>query len=169
MVEESERRRGELVPYHYWGPMWFGRPRGPGSMIREMERMMGEITKDVDYPEWRPIAAAMSRYPAVDVMDQGDKYLVKADLPGLTKEDVDVMVGVGILEISAKKEESIEETGKEGYIRRERGRITYHRRLVLPDDADDESVEAKLEEGVLIVQVSKKPSEAEKKKKVEVK
>jgi len=74
----------------------------------------------------------------------------------------------GVLEISAKREER-EEEQKEGYIRRERGFVSYSRRLVLPEDADQDSVDAKLEEGVLKVQIMKKAGEADKKKKVEVK
>jgi HSP20 family protein len=164
MAEEKEEERGEVAPVRVYGP-WLWRPWGPSSMLREMERMM----EDVDVPGWRPVLAAMSRYPAIDVKEEDDKYVVKADLPGIGKEDVNVMIGEGVLDISAKRE-SDEETEKEGYIRKERGYINYNRRLVLPEDASEDDVEAAMDEGVLTLTIKKKRlPEQEKKKKVEVK
>jgi hypothetical protein len=48
MVEESKKK--ELAPVRYWGPMGFG----PVNLMREMERMMDEATKDIDYSIWPP-------------------------------------------------------------------------------------------------------------------
>jgi HSP20 family protein len=162
MVEDSKKK--ELAPVRYWTPMGFG----PVNLIREMERMFGEATKGIDYSMWPPALSVGPRFPAVDVKDEGDHYLVEVDLPGLSKEDVEVMVGEGVLDITAKREESKEESD-EGYIRRERGFVSFHRRLSLPDDATEEKLEAKLEDGVLKVQVQKTKEGTEKRKKVEVK
>ena len=161
MVEESKKR--DLAPVRYWAPMGFG----PVNLMREMERMMEEMTKDIDYSIWPPALSVGPRFPAVDIKDEGDHYLVEADLPGLSKEDVEVMVGEGILDITAKKEERREESN-EGYVRRERGFVSFHRRLNLPDDAAEDGLEAKLEDGVLKVQVRKTKEGMEKRKKVEV-
>ncbi len=167
MAEENEEmgeKKEEVAPYRVYGP-WLWRPWGPSSMMREMERVMDEL----EVPGWRPVMSAISRYPAVDVKDEGDRYVLKADLPGIGKEDVNVTVGEGILEISAKRESDKEEE-REGYIRRERGYINYGRRLVLPDDASEDDVEASMDEGVLTLTISKKKlPEQEKKKRVEVK
>jgi HSP20 family protein len=89
------------------------------------------------------------------------------DLPGLSKEDVEVMVGEGVIDITAKREERSEESD-EGYIRRERGFVSFHRRLDLPEDASNDKLEAKLEDGVLRIRVNKMKQETEKRKKVEV-
>ncbi len=161
MVEESRKR--ELAPVRYWGPMGFG----PVNLMREMERMMEEATKDIDYPIWPPAFSVGPRFPATDIKDEGDHYLVEMDLPGLSKENVEVMAGEGVLDITAKREDRKEESD-EGYIRRERGFVSFHRRLSLPEDAADDELEAKLEEGVLKITVMKKKQEAEKRKKVEV-
>jgi HSP20 family protein len=107
------------------------------------------------------------RFPAVDIKDEGDHYLVEVDLPGLSKEDVEVMVGEGVLDITAKREERKEESNK-GYIRRERGFVSFHRRLTLPDDTTEDDLEAKLEEGVLKIRVQKSKEGKEKRMKVEV-
>ncbi|HTY47128.1 MAG TPA: Hsp20/alpha crystallin family protein [Methanomassiliicoccales archaeon] len=163
MAEENEKKRWDVVPSRYWGPAaWWA---SPSRMMREMERAMDEVWRDLDQ-RWPGVYAP--RVPAVDVKDEGDKYVLEADLPGIDKTDVSVTVDRGVLEISAKREER-EEEQKEGYIRHERGFVSYSRRLVLPEDADQDSVDAKLEEGVLKVQIMKKAGEADKKKKVEVK
>jgi HSP20 family protein len=162
MVEDSEGR--ELAPVRYWAPMRFG----PVNLMREMERMMGQATKDIDFSMWPPALAVGPRFPAVDIKDEGDHYLVEVDLPGLSKENVEVMVGEGVLDITAKREESKEESN-EGYIRRERGFVSFHHRLNLPDDATEEKLEAKLDDGVLKIQVQKTKEGTEKRKKVEVK
>ena len=162
MVEDSKNR--ELTPVRYWAPMGFG----PVNLMREMERMMGEATKGIDYSIWPPALTVGPRFPAVDIKDEGDHYLVEVDLPGLSKENVEVMVGEGVLGITAKREESKEESN-EGYIRRERGFVSFHRRLNLPDDATEEKLEAKLDDGVLKIQVQKTKEGTDKKKKVEVK
>jgi HSP20 family protein len=162
MVEDSEVR--ELAPVRYWTPMRFG----PVNLMREMERMMGQATKDVDYSLWPPAFAVGPRFPAVDIRDEGDHYLVEVDLPGLSKENVEVMVGEGVLDITAKREQSKEESN-EGYIRRERGFVSFHRRLNLPEDATEEKLEAKLDDGVLKISVQKAKEGTEKRKKVEVK
>jgi HSP20 family protein len=101
----------------------------------------------------------------VDIRDEGDRYLVEMDLPGLSKEDVEVMVGEGVLDITAKRKRGERATRIH---RRERGFVSFHRRLNLPDDAAEEKLEAKLEEGVLKIQVMKTKAEVEKRKKVEV-
>jgi HSP20 family protein len=162
MVEDSKRR--ELAPVRYWAPMGFG----PVNLMREMERMMGQATKDIDYSIWPPALSVGPRFPAVDIKDEGDHYLVEVDLPGLSKEDVEVMVGEGVLDITAKRESNREESD-ESYIRRERGFVSFHRRLNLPDDATEEKLEAKLDDGVLKVLVQKVTEGTEKRKKVEVK
>ena len=80
--------------------------------------------------------------------------MVSVELPGMAKEDVSIEVGDGVLEITAKKERDSEEKG-EGYLRRERGAMCFHRRLTLPEDVDPQTIEAKLAEGVLEVRLPK--------------
>jgi HSP20 family protein len=161
MVDDGKKK--DLAPVRYWGPMGLG----PVNMMREMERMMEEATRSIDYSIWPPALAVGPRFPATDIKDEGDYYLIEMDLPGLSKEDVEVMVGEGVIDITAKREERSEESD-EGYIRRERGFVSFHRRLDLPEDASNDKLEAKLEDGVLRIRVNKMKQETEKRKKVEV-
>jgi len=170
-MAEDKKKRNELAPIRYWGPMTTRVPWGPvgaSNLIREMQRMMDEFQENFDYPLWPSLITSPPRFPAIDVKDAGEKYVVEADLPGIAKEEVEIMIGEGVLDISAAmSHESKDE--KEGYIRKERGYYSFHRRLALPEDAIAEEVEAKLEDGVLKLQIPKKKGEKEAKKKVEVK
>jgi HSP20 family protein len=168
MADERKRMEGWL-PARYFGTMAPGRLMAPSAMMREMERMMGEFNEDFDYPLWPSMLTSAPRFPAVDVKEEEGKYVIVADLPGLSKEDVSILVGDGVLDISAKRQRESEEEGR-GYIRKERGYYSFHRRLALPEDADEEGVEAKLEDGVLRLSLAKrKKEEKELKKKVDVK
>ena len=140
----------------------------PASMMREMERMMDDLRSEFDHSLWPTAMPFGSRFPAVDIKDEGDHYTVEADLPGLDKEDVEIVLGEGVLSISGKKERG-EEEEKEGYVRRERGYVSFSRRLALPEDASEEGVDAKLQDGVLTLNIPKRKEEPEKKKKIEVK
>lgn len=167
MADEKQRRE-EWLPARYFGAM-APRLMAPSLMLREMERLMGEFNEDFDYPLWPSMLTSPPRFPAVDVKVEDDQYIVMADLPGLGKEDVNVLIGDGMLDISAKKQKESEEQ-KEGYIRKERGYYSFHRRLALPEDVDEAGVEAKLEDGVLrLIIPRKKGEEKDLKKKIEVK
>jgi HSP20 family protein len=166
----AEERKGMIgwLPARYFGPM---APRfvTSSTMMREMERLLDEFNEEFDYPLWPSVLTSPPHFPAVDVKEEENQYVVMADLPGLSREEVNVMVGDGILDISAKRQQEAEEE-KEGYVRKERGYYSFHRRLALPEDADEESVDAKLEDGVLKLSIAKKKKEEkESKKKVEVK
>lgn len=89
----------------------------------------------------------------VDVEKEEDKYVVTADLPGLTKENVDVEVEEGVLTISVHQEEENQETNKEkNYLHRER-RMTNSSRRIRLGDIDEETIHAGLENGVLRVEL----------------
>lgn len=89
----------------------------------------------------------------VDVQDNEGGYVVEAEIPGVSKDELDVDLRDNRLTISVRREESVEEEGK-NYVHRERRRTSMSRGLMLPD-ASNEGVEAKLNDGVLTVSVPK--------------
>jgi HSP20 family protein len=103
-----------------------------------------------DVPLWN------SRTPAVDVKEEDKRYLMEVELPGLTEKDIEVKVEDNILTLSSKKEESKEEK-KDGYLIHERRRAEFARTFVLPNDADREQINAEFKNGLLMVQIPKKP------------
>lgn len=80
----------------------------------------------------------------------GDKLVIRADLPGLRKEDVKVEVDDGILTISGERCDEREDAGDD-YYRSERSYGQFYRSLPLPDDVDGEKCDATFKEGVLEV------------------
>jgi HSP20 family protein len=103
-----------------------------------------------DTPVWN------ARTPAVDVREQENEYLMEAELPGLTENDIELNVEDNILTLSSKKEESKEEN-KNGYLIRERCNSEFARTFVLPKDVDREKVKAEFKNGLLVVNIPKKP------------
>lgn len=136
----AERKREESgLPALYWNPF---------AIVRELERAFDNM----GIGNLMPSSVKM---PMVDIRDDGTHYLIEADLPGMTKEDVEMEVSDDTLLLKARKERAEEEKG-EGYIRRERGISSYHRRIALPEDADPDCISARINNGVLTVTVPKR-------------
>ena len=106
--------------------------------------------------------------PGAHVYLSNDEAVVKAQLPGVKKEDIDVTIEDNMLTIRAETRRE-EEVDEEGYFRRELRYGTWARRLPLPAAVDEEQVSAKMADGVLEVHAKKseKPDEVGKKIQVE--
>jgi HSP20 family protein len=92
--------------------------------------------------------------PAVDVKSTGNRYIVEAELPGMTKKDVDVRIEEDRLVLSAEREEETEKKG-EGYLRKERFSRSYRRTFRLPADVNRAKIDAAFDDGVLTVTLPK--------------
>jgi HSP20 family protein len=93
--------------------------------------------------------------PAVDVKEDDQAYLVKADIPGVPPEDIEVTLDKGVLTIRGeRKSEKREE--RDNFHRIERYRGTFSRRLALPDAADADGVTADMKDGVLNLRIPKR-------------
>ena len=104
--------------------------------------------------------------PAIDVAEEKDGFVVRADLPGLKKEDVSVTIQDNCLTIRGEKKHE-EETKEANYYHRERVQGTFSRRIELPTAVDAKRVEASFKDGVLQVRLPK--SEEAKPKQIDVK
>ncbi len=97
------------------------------------------------------------RTPRMDVTETDKSYLIKADLPGLNKEDVHVHMQDDMLTIDGeRKEENVEETATRHLVERSYGRFS--RSFRLPNDANPNECAATMENGVLQVNISKRES-----------
>src|SRR5262245_19563017 len=90
----------------------------------------------------------------LDVIEQGDNLVVKATLPGVKPEDVDVNVENGVLTIRGELREE-QEHGQGRYLHRERRYGTMARQVMLPRDVDTSACEASFEHGVLTLTLPK--------------
>jgi len=97
-----------------------------------------------------------SKIMAVDVLENDKAYEIKANLPGIPKEKVNISVKENQLIISASHEVSKEEKQKDTIIRSERFSGSYQRVISLPDNCDAENIKAKLDNGVLSLNIPKK-------------
>ena len=102
----------------------------------------------------------------IDVKEDDNEYMVEAELPGMTKEDVNLSIEDGRLCISVNKEEVKEDSDEKNYIHRER-RYTSMQRNVFLAEAANEDIKAKLKDGVLLITVPKKVHE-DKSKAIEI-
>lgn len=92
--------------------------------------------------------------PAVDVREHKDRFVIRADLPGVDPKNIDVTMENGMLTIRGKREEE-KETGGNGWHRVERASGSFYRRFSLPDSADAEKISAHTANGVLEVTIPK--------------
>ena len=105
-------------------------------------------------------------YAPLDFIDEGDHYQIHVELPGITKDDVDVQINQDGLSICAKKEEKKEDKNK-NYLHRERAYSAFERSISFPEDVDPAKAEGRMKEGVLELKVPKKePLPEEKPRKI---
>ena len=90
----------------------------------------------------------------VDLHDDDKNYFVEADLPGVEKDEINVRVDEGKLQISVTREQKVEDQ-KKNYIHRERRYSSMQRSIYLAD-ADTGNIKAKLENGILYITIPKK-------------
>jgi HSP20 family protein len=96
--------------------------------------------------------------PAIDVVEHDGEFLLHADLPGLSDDDVKVEILDGVMTISGERKLEREET-TDGYRRIERASGSFQRKLALPKGVDTDAVKASFVNGVLEVHVPK-PAES---------
>jgi HSP20 family protein len=92
--------------------------------------------------------------PAMDLVEADDHFVLKADLPGLSEEDVSIEIQDGTLIISGERRAEHEQREK-GWYRIERASGSFSRSLTLPDGVDPDGVVAEFDRGVLEVRIPK--------------
>ena len=105
--------------------------------------------------------------PQVEVFERANKIVVRAELPGLNKDDVDVQVDDDALIIRGERHNDVEEE-QEGYYRSERSYGSFYRAIPLPDGIDPNACDATFKEGVLEVTLQKPTQQPSKAKKINV-
>lgn len=107
-----------------------------------------------------PVSTRATTSPRVDVRETNDSYIMDMDLPGLTENDVEINLKDRVLSISSIQEAEKEDTKKieeVEYLVRERRSSCFSRRFTLPEDIDAENVDANFKNGVLTINIPRKP------------
>src|SRR3954454_622398 len=121
------------------------------TLQKQMNRLVGSV---MDTPPQGNGGTLRRWMRAMDLVETTDRFVLRADLPGLSESDVNIEVEDRVLTISGERK-SEHETTKEGYHRVERAFGTFSRSLTLPEGIDAESVEASFDRGVLEVRIPK--------------
>jgi HSP20 family protein len=115
-----------------------------------------EILDSVFDHEYFPAVAA--RCPAIDVREKNGAYLIEVELPGVSEKDLKLELKDGVLNLATEKKDEKKEEAEDGkWIRRERRESYYSRNFELPEDADGEKIEARFKDGLLTIELPKKP------------
>lgn len=97
---------------------------------------------------------ARNYWPAVDIEEAKDGYVLTADVPGMSPEDLDITVENGVLSLKGERMQQTRDE-HEGYKRYERSFGSFQRSFSLPKGVNAEEVEAQVENGQLIVHIPK--------------
>ena len=147
MTKTDKQKSTELVPT--WPFNWSNLDRTFDDFRREFERALESFP---GFPESKVMKHTSSL--SCDVVDEGDKYVIKAEIPGIKKDEVKINVFDNSLEISAEHKEE-EEEKKKNYLRKERSEVSYYRVMPLPEKVLSDKTQAKLTDGVLNITLPK--------------
>jgi HSP20 family protein len=158
----AETTTKEMAPAH--------RRRDPFSMLGDLDVMMDRMLGR----RW-PLLRSVPRFgdvlgdwdPQVDMYEQGDQLVVKAELPGVAREDIDVEIENGDLVIKGERH-SEHEVKEEHAYRMERSFGSFYRRLPLPEGVKEEDISATYTDGVLEVRTPKAQAEKPAPKKIAI-
>jgi HSP20 family protein len=131
------------------------------TLFDELENLW----KDSCDPSGRELTNRM--YPTVDIVERETGYTIKADLPGIAREDIKVSVENGVLTLSGEKKTEFEKREKDSYYHFERSYGKFSRSFELPSHVDGKNIEARYANGVLEINLRK--TEEAKPKAIEVK
>ena len=142
-------------------PTW--RFRSPLDELKRLRHQMEQLYGSTLSP-YQPARAGV--FPLINLTEDKDKYFIRAELPGVKGDELDIQIKENSLAISGERKIAAEEEGAR-YHRREREAGTFSRMIGIPGDINPDNVDAKLENGILTVVVSK--AEAAKPKQIAVK
>jgi HSP20 family protein len=129
-----------------WEPL-----REFSTLQNEMNRLFNTV---FDTPAANGGSTLRRWMPAMDLVETADHFVLRADLPGLSEEDVNIELEDRVLTISGERKAE-HELSKEGYHRVERAFGTFSRALTLPEGIDPDAVAATFDRGVLEVRIPK--------------
>jgi HSP20 family protein len=135
------------------------------TLQQRLNRLFEETFRPFVFLGEEPMSIA-AWSPSCDIYETDNEIVVKAEIPGVKKEDVKVSLQDGLLTISGERKFE-EETKKENYLRVERGYGSFTRSFTLPSSVDAKKIGAEFKDGMLEVKLQK--SEEAKPKEVEIK
>jgi HSP20 family protein len=133
-----------LIRYEPWTLM--------NRLSRELDQAFGEAFGAPAAASDRTVAWV----PAVDVHEEGNRFVVRADVPGVEPKDIEVTADNGILTVRGERRFE-KRANVEGFERLERVEGTFLRRFTLPDSVETDKILARFSNGVLEITIPKSP------------
>jgi HSP20 family protein len=138
-----------------WRPRWGIRPWEPFSELDDLGwRFEDFLGRPFTPAIWRRLPAEMGWAPAIEMFEKEDRFIVKAELPGINEEDIDVSVIGETLTIKGERKAETE-TKEEEYYCCERSYGSFFRSISLPSTVDAKKIEASYSDGVLEISLPK--------------
>lgn len=160
MASKPVKKESKVTPF--WTSSWADIDKSIENLRKDMEKAFSSFPS-IHMPSFPNIPQT-----SCDVIDEGNQFRVKMDVPGVKKNEINLNVTDNSLEVSAEHKEESEEK-KKNYLRKERSHVSYYRALPFTENVVSGQVKAKLTDGVLdIVLPKSKPTTVQKKKSISV-
>ena len=159
------------------------RRENPFSIFQEMDQLFDEVQRSFS-DDWylpfsrrryRPLLLKVSddepvfRTPLANVTEDDKNFNISAELPGIDKGDLELTIQDGMLEIKGEHKEEKKEEKEGQLVRRECFSSSYYRAFSLPENIDENKIEANLDKGILKITIPKVEPPKPEVKKIEVK
>lgn len=138
------------------------------SLQDELNRIMEDTFGEFNFPENLEKSFERTWCPAVELSEKEGKYCLKAELPGVSKDDIDINIDESSIILEAKTEKKHEEK-QDGMYKSEFRYGKFYRRIEFPSDVDKDNAVAEFNNGILTISVPKLHIEEKKVKKLEIK
>jgi HSP20 family protein len=155
---------------------WASRPfEFMDRMAEEMDRTFDRMLRDFGMPRGWGLSRSPFRgwsgegawSPRIEAFQKGDRFIVRADLPGLKKDDVQVELTQDAITIQGDRHQEHEEE-REGYFHTERQYGHFYRTIPIPEGVITETAQANFKNGVLEVSMQAPPAEANRGRRLEI-
>lgn len=148
-------------------------PKWERSVLRDITHLQRDMSEAFEnFFKKTPLKGGsvfdLSFYPLVDLQDKEGKYSVKVELPGVKEDEFSLDINDNILTIRGEKKTEAK-NGDGGFTQVERGFGSFRRDIRFDEDIDLEHVDAKLKDGVLLIEAKKKKNLKNHHKKIEIK
>jgi HSP20 family protein len=132
------------MPVFRWGQNW--------DAFRDLEREVDRLLSSVNFT-FQGIRLGR-QYPAVNLYEQDEEFLLTAELPGIRTEDLELTIAGGILTIKGKRTDP-DDVPEERFRRHERFRGNWQRSLSLPERVQEDKLSAQFNNGILKIHLPK--------------
>ncbi len=137
------------------------------SPLRDLDELLGRHGRSVDTSVPSLFAAGRDWRPAANIVENDAEFTIRADLPEVKKEDVEITVDGGVLTISGERRVERSSENEQEH-RRETFYGSFSRSFSLPDGTEESAIGAEMKDGVLVVHIPKTAAPEKKKVSIQV-